>query len=375
MAVSNNTYLDYDGLKVYTQALLGKFALLSKTPELDSNGIIKSQYLPGYVDDVVEYANRAAFPSVGDKSKLYLAQDTGDIYRWTGTQYVNMISADGIAAQASKVTNALTFGSKTYDGSLAQTITKVDLGLGNVENVSLSTWTGSTNIATLGVITTGTWHGTKIANAYLANSSITIGTTKFNLGDAKTAIEGLTSLLFSGASGALTYNKTDKYYSLADNLVVNGILASGTSGTGGGDGYSQVEWADIQKMTGSVPGSLASAYAVKESYSALNTVVSTKADKTTLDTVTTRVTSLENEYTAVTTDIANLMVRNATTTVLGLIKIYNKRTANITASSAGINGLNCGVELGADNKAFVNVPIEGLTNIQINEIITEVFGA
>lgn len=254
-------------------------------------------------------------------------------------------------------------------------VTKAQVGLGNVENVALSTWKGSTNITTLGVITTGTWQGTKIANEYLANSSITIGTTKFNLGDAKTAIEGLTSLLFSGASGALTYNKTDKYYSLADNLVVNGILASGTSGTGGGDDYSQVEWADIQTMTESVSGSLASAYAVKESYLALNTIVSTKADKITLDAVTKKVISLENKYTAVTTDIANLSVQNATTTVLGLIKIYNKRTANITASSAGINGLNCGVELGAGNKAFVNVPIEGLTNTQINEIITEVFGA
>ena len=184
-------------------------------------------------------------------------------------------------------------------------VTKAQVGLGSVENVALSTWKGSTNITTLGVITTGTWQGTKIANAYLANSSITIGTTKFNLGDAKTAIEGLTSLLFSGASGALTYNKTDKYYSLADNLVVNGILASGTSGTGGADGYSQVEWADIQKMTGSVSGSLASAYAVKESYSALNTIVSKKADKITLDAVTKKVISLENKYTAVTTDIAN----------------------------------------------------------------------
>lgn len=184
-------------------------------------------------------------------------------------------------------------------------VTKAQVGLGSVENVALSTWKGSTNITTLGVITTGTWQGTKIANAYLANSSITIGTTKFNLGDAKTAIEGLTSLLFSGASGALTYNKTDKYYSLADNLVVNGILASGTSGTGGAAGYSQVEWADIQKMTGSVSGSLASAYAVKESYSALNTIVSKKADKITLDAVTKKVISLENKYTAVTTDIAN----------------------------------------------------------------------
>lgn len=367
MAISNNTYLDYDGLKVYTQALLGKFALSSKTPELDSNGIIKSQYLPSYVDDVVEYANRAAFPSVGDKSKLYLAQDTGDIYRWTGTQYVNMLSADGIAAQAAKVTNALTFGSKTYDGSLAQTITKADLGLGNVENVALSTWKGSTNITTLGVITTGTWQGTKIANEYLANSSITIGTTKFNLGDAKTAIEGLTSLLFSGASGALTYNKTDKYYSLADNLVVNGILASGTSGTGGGDGYSQVEWADIQTMTESVSGSLASAYAVKESYLALNTIVSTKADKITLDAVTKKVISLENKYTAVTTDIAN-HVGNTTVHITSAERTaWNNKQAAISDLATIRSNAATAYGWGDHSKAGY---ITGITKAMVETVLT-----
>lgn len=367
MAISNNTYLDYDGLKVYTQALLGKFALSSKTPELDSNGIIKSQYLPSYVDDVVEYANRAAFPSTGEKSKLYLAQDTGDIYRWTGTQYVNMLSADGIAAQAAKVTNALTFGSKTYDGSLAQTITKADLGLGNVENVALSTWKGSTNITTLGVITTGTWQGTKIANAYLANSSITIGTTKFNLGDAKTAIAGLTSLLFSGASGALTYNKTDKYYSLADNLVVNGILASGTPGIGGGDGYSQVEWADIQTMTESVSGSLASAYAVKESYSELNTIVSTKADKITLDAVTKKVISLENKYAAVTTDIAN-HIGNTTVHITSAERTaWNNKQAAISDLDTIRSNAATAYDWGDHSKAGY---ITGITKAMVEGVLT-----
>lgn len=305
-------------------------------------------------------------------------------YKYNGSSWVfeyTLKNSSFTSKQWAAITSGITTSKVgSYDSHIANKgnphgVTKAQVGLEYVENVALSTWEGSTNITTLGTITTGIWHGTKIANAYLANSSITIGTTKFNLGDTKTALEGLTSLLFSGASGALTYNKTDKYYSLADNLVVNGILASGTTGTGGADGYSQVEWADIQKMAESVPGSLASAYAVKESYSALNTVVTKKADKVTLDAVTTRVISLENKYTAVTTDIANLTGQNATTTVLGLIKIYNKRTANITASSAGINGLNCGVELGADNKAFVNVPIESLTNTQINGIITEVFGA
>ena len=42
------------------------------------------------------------------------------------------------------------------------TVTKGDIGLGNVENTKLSTWSGSQNITTLGTITTGVWNGTAI---------------------------------------------------------------------------------------------------------------------------------------------------------------------------------------------------------------------
>lgn len=246
-------------------------------------------------------------------------------------------------------------------------VTKAQVGFGSVENVALSTWKGSTNITTLGVITTGTWQGTKIANAYLANSSITIGTTKFNLGDAKTAIEGLTSLLFSGASGALTYNKTDKYYSLADNLVVNGILASGTSGTGGADGYSQVEWADIQKMTGSVSGSLASAYAVKESYSALNTIVSKKADKIILDAVTKKVISLENKYTAVTTDIAN-HIGNTTVHITSAERTaWNNKQAAISDLATIRSNAATAYDWGDHSKAGY---ITGITKAMVETVLT-----
>lgn len=40
------------------------------------------------------------------------------------------------------------------------------VGLGNVENTKLSTWTGSSNITTLGTISTGTWHGSTIGAGY-----------------------------------------------------------------------------------------------------------------------------------------------------------------------------------------------------------------
>lgn len=47
----------------------------------------------------------------------------------------NATNADN-ATTANKVANKLSFGSKTYDGSAAQTIAKSDIGLGNVDNTS-----------------------------------------------------------------------------------------------------------------------------------------------------------------------------------------------------------------------------------------------
>ena len=47
---------------------------------------------------------------------------------------------------------------------------------------SLAAFVGTSNIVTLGTITTGVWHGTAIANANLANSSITLNTHPVSLG-------------------------------------------------------------------------------------------------------------------------------------------------------------------------------------------------
>ncbi|MBQ8132491.1 MAG: hypothetical protein IJ193_08370, partial [Bacilli bacterium] len=58
------------------------------------------------------------------------------------------------------------------------------VGLGNVENTALSTWSGTNKITTLGTITTGTWQGSKIANTYLANSTITINGKSTSLGES-----------------------------------------------------------------------------------------------------------------------------------------------------------------------------------------------
>jgi len=65
-------------------------------------------------------------------------------------------------------------GSATYKmdiAGIAALVTKADVGLGNVEDTALSTWAGTANIITVGILTAGTWQGTAIADAYIAGAT------------------------------------------------------------------------------------------------------------------------------------------------------------------------------------------------------------
>lgn len=57
---------------------------------LNTEGKVPSSQLPSYVDDVLEYANKAGFPATGESGKIYVAQDTNLTYRWSGTAYVEI---------------------------------------------------------------------------------------------------------------------------------------------------------------------------------------------------------------------------------------------------------------------------------------------
>jgi len=58
--------------------------------ELDSGGKVPSSQLPSYVDDVLEYASKSAFPATGEAGKIYVALDTNLTYRWSGSAYVEI---------------------------------------------------------------------------------------------------------------------------------------------------------------------------------------------------------------------------------------------------------------------------------------------
>lgn len=65
-------------------------------------------------------------------------------------------------------TTQLTYKPAT-NGTYSLTLTKAMVGLGNVENTALSSWKGTSNITTVGTITSGTWNGSAITSDYISS--------------------------------------------------------------------------------------------------------------------------------------------------------------------------------------------------------------
>lgn len=98
---------------------------------------------------------------------------------------------------------------------------KTILSLSNVENIAISTWVGSTNITTLGTISSGTWQGSVINSTYLPSTIV------YNTGSYSNP-SWITSL--SGTKVLPSYTGNDgKVLGL-----VSGSLAWVANGSGGG---------------------------------------------------------------------------------------------------------------------------------------------
>ena len=76
------------------QALTANGGVYDLTTKADLvGGKVPSSQLPSYVDDVLEFANFASFPTTGESGKIYIAIDTNLTYRWGGSSYVVMSSS------------------------------------------------------------------------------------------------------------------------------------------------------------------------------------------------------------------------------------------------------------------------------------------
>lgn len=57
---------------------------------LGGDGKVPADQLPSYVDDVLEFASKTNFPSKGEKGKIYVDLTSENIYRWSGSAYVEI---------------------------------------------------------------------------------------------------------------------------------------------------------------------------------------------------------------------------------------------------------------------------------------------
>src|SRR5207302_1782147 len=145
---------------------------------------------------------------------------TGTVINPTTTPTLSLILQNASTSQSGQLTSAdwttfnnkldtsrnITINSLTQDLTVDRTWTitttgtpnriTITGGAGIAPTVDISaTYIGQTSITTIGTITTGTWNGTAIANANLANSVITIAGTSTSLGGSITqdTITGLSS--------------------------------------------------------------------------------------------------------------------------------------------------------------------------------------
>ena len=128
-------------------------------------------------------------------------------------------------------------------------LTNADVGLGNVENTKLSTWTGSTAVTTLGTISTGTWSASTVSankggtgltsysvgNMLYASAASTLATVTPNTA----AVQKVLSMTGTGTAGAAPtwINKG------------NGRIFYGTCGTAAATATKTVVCANYDALT------------------------------------------------------------------------------------------------------------------------------
>ena len=156
---------------------------------------------------------------------------------WQGTAVADSYVASASTWNAKQ--NALTFGIAdgnavdidgsgtatgeyakfTANGIIGEEVADVrtDLSINNVENTALSTWTGTSNIATVGTIGTGTWNATAVDVTYLASNAKTQAI-MFAASDETTAL--------TTGTGKLTFRMP---YAMTLFAGVSGIKASLTT--------------------------------------------------------------------------------------------------------------------------------------------------
>lgn len=114
---------------------------------LGADGKVPSGQLPSYVDDVLEYDKKSAFPATGETGKIYVTKDSNLTYRWSGTAYVEISSSLALGETSSTA----------YAGDKGKALAV------RVTAVEGKASTNESNISSIGTRVTNLENGTKAA--------------------------------------------------------------------------------------------------------------------------------------------------------------------------------------------------------------------
>jgi hypothetical protein len=131
---------------VDTRILLSEKGAANGVATLDGTGKVPAAQIPGGLDEILEFANFAAFPVTGVSGNYYLDLATGRMWRWSGSVYVEVSPSPGTTDAVPEGSVNLYFTNprasaaapvQSVAGKVGSvTLVKADVGLGNVDNTS-----------------------------------------------------------------------------------------------------------------------------------------------------------------------------------------------------------------------------------------------
>jgi len=207
--------------------LTGTSGVISSVPLGAANGVatlggdgkVPSSQLPSYVDDVVEVANYAALPAIGETGKIYITLDNNKVYRWTGSTYVEITSNNAV------------WGAIT--GTLSNQ-TDLQNALNAKQNTITLTTTGTSGASTLVGSTLNIPNYSTDLSGYVPYTG---ATANVNLGtfDLTTDIVNLNQLKAIGSGGINIYSNSGTHIALmgggggAGTTLYGGLIGTSAS--------------------------------------------------------------------------------------------------------------------------------------------------
>ncbi|HNY41798.1 MAG TPA: hypothetical protein PKJ41_15465 [Bryobacteraceae bacterium] len=243
LSVFSSTRLGQARLRVYGPATTdwARYSLFSHD---GANGLVGTGY--GGLIFSFAGAEQARFTGAGNLL-LGTISDTGERLKVQGNAAISGSLSVGttvtatsfsgnLSGNASTVTNGV-YTTGSYSDPSWLTLTKGKVGLGNVENTALSTWTGSTSITTLGTISTGTvpwaivsgkpsFTSTNTANAVVqrdASGNFAAGTITANL-------TGNVTGNASGSAGSVAWANVSSKPTFASTNTASAVVQRDASG-------------------------------------------------------------------------------------------------------------------------------------------------